>query len=123
MSASSLGVFSPATAATYNGTSGTIDCSVSGTITIANNVVMTHTNCSGSVEIPAGVTQIEDSAFEYAPSLRTVTFQFGSQLTRIGYYSFSFAESLTKIDIPASVTSIDDLALLQAHGWDIQIHR
>ena len=108
--ASSLGVSSPANAATYDGVSGTIDCSISGTVTIANNVVTTHSNCSGSVEIPAGVMRIEDSAFEYAPSLQAVTFQFGSQLTSIGYYSFSFAESLTSIRIPASVTSINDYA-------------
>jgi len=108
--ASSLWVASPAKAATYDGVSGTIDCSISGTVTIANNVVTTHSNCSGSVEIPAGVTRIEDSAFEYAPSLQAVTFQFGSQLTSIGYYSFSFAESLTSIRIPASVTSIDEYA-------------
>ena len=110
IAASSLGVASPAKAATYDGVSGTIDCSISGTVTIANNVVTTHSNCSGSVEIPAGVTRIEDSAFEYAPSLQAVTFQFGSQLARIGQYSFSFAESLINIDIPASVTNIDDYA-------------
>ncbi len=108
--ASSLGVSSPANAATYDGVSGTIDCSSSGTVIVSNNVVTTHSNCSGSVEIPAGVMRIEDSAFEYAPSLQAVTFQFGSQLTSIGYYSFSFAESLTSIRIPASVTSINDYA-------------
>jgi len=119
--ASSLGVASPAKAATYDGVSGTIDCSTSGTVTISNNVVTTHSNCSGSVEIPAGVTRIEDSAFEYAPSLRTVTFQYGSQLTRIGYYSFSFAESLTNIDIPASVTSIDEYAFDNATSL-VRVH-
>lgn len=108
--ASSLGVSSPANAATYDGVSGTIDCSSSGTVIVSNNVVTTHSNCSGSVEIPAGVMSVEDSAFEYAPSLQAVTFQFGSQLTSIGYYSFSFAESLTSIRIPASVTSINDYA-------------
>lgn len=121
ITASSLGVSSPAKAATYNGLNGTIDCSTSGTITISNNVVTTHSNCSGSVEIPAGVTRIEDSAFEYAPSLRTVTFQYGSQLTRIGYYSFSFAESLTNIDIPASVTSIDEYAFDNATSL-VRVH-
>ena len=121
IAASSLGLASPANAATYDGVNGTIDCGTSGTITILNNVVTTHSNCSGSVEIPAGVTRIEDSAFEYAPSLRTVTFQYGSQLTRIGYYSFSFAESLTNIEIPASVTSIDEYAFDNATSL-VRVH-
>lgn len=111
---SSLGVTSPANAATYDGVSGTIDCSISGTVTIANNVVTTHTNCSGSVEIPAAIASVADSAFEYAPAIQAVTFQSSSQLTRIGSYSFSFAESLTSIVIPASVTTIDDYAFESA---------
>lgn len=67
--ASSLGVASPAKASTYDGVSGTIDCSISGTVTIANNVVTTHSNCSGSVEIPAGVTSVGNTAFDNAVEL------------------------------------------------------
>jgi len=117
MSASSLGVFWPATAATYNGTSGTIDCSVSGTITIANNLVTTHTNCSGSVEIPAGVTSIGNAAFDNANELTSInvhpdnpTFSssggvlFNKALTALVRYPSG--QSATSYTIPASATSI-----------------
>ncbi len=112
--AASLGTSTPASASTYNGTSGTIDCSISGSITITSNSVTTHSNCSGSVEIPAAVTSIADSAFEYAPAVQAVTFQSNSQLTRIGSYAFSFAESLASVVIPANVTTIDDYAFESA---------
>ena len=69
-----------------------------------------------SIEIPASVTSIGNSAFaggfwyEYRAedrmAISTVTFAAGSQLTTIGSSAFAGCSSLTSINIPASVTSI-----------------
>ncbi len=59
-----------------------------------------------SIEIPAGVTSIEDSAFYGCNNLEEVTFAEGSQLTSIGDYAFIRCSSLQSIEIPAGVTSI-----------------
>ena len=49
----------PAQAAgTYNGTSGTVECSAGGTFTITNNVVTSGDTCSGDAVIPEGVEEV-----------------------------------------------------------------
>ena len=74
-----------------------------------------------SIEIPASVETIEAAAFYGCSSLTTVTFEQGSQLKTIagGYYESSFSSyygafsgcsSLTSIEIPASVTTIEATA-------------
>lgn len=77
-----------------------------------------------SIEIPASVETIGDSAFYYSSSLATVTFEKGSQLKTIGggyyysayeksYYShgaFSDCIALASIEIPASVETIEAAA-------------
>ena len=111
----------------------TVNCSTGGSITITDNVVTSHTTCTGSVEIPNSVTAIGDRAFGDATSLtsitipnsvttigemafvrttalKTVTFASGSALASIGTSAFSGASSLTSINIPNSVTSIGSSA-------------
>ena len=111
----------------------TVNCSTGGSFTITDNVVTSHTTCTGSAEIPNSVTAIGDRAFgdatsltsitipnsvttigEYmfygATSLTSVTFEAGSVLTTIGDLAFSYATSLTSITIPNSVTTIGELA-------------
>ena len=75
-----------------------------------------------SIEIPASVETIEDSAFKGCSKLATVTFEKGSRLKRIEgtYYSngdnlhsygaFSDCSALTSIEIPASVETIKGAA-------------
>ena len=71
-----------------------------------------------SIEIPASVETIEATAFKRCSKLATVTFEKGSQLKTIGggYYSsyyhgaFSDCSSLTSIEIPASVETIEATA-------------
>ena len=71
-----------------------------------------------SIEIPASVETIGDSAFKRCSSLATVTFEKGSQLKTIGgeyssssyYGAFSDCSSLTSIEIPASVETIEATA-------------
>ena len=69
-----------------------------------------------SIEIPASVQTIEKVAFSGCSSLKTVTFEKGSQLQTIGggYYdsnsaplgAFLHCRALTSIEIPASVKTI-----------------
>ena len=73
-----------------------------------------------TVVIPANVTTIGGSAFKNCSSLATVTFEKESQLKTIGggysgsssyyYGAFSGCSSLTSIEIPASVTTIEATA-------------
>jgi len=68
-----------------------------------------------SIEIPASVETIEASAFKGCSSLATVTFEQGSNLKTIGggyssesyYGAFSGCSTLTSIEIPASVETIE----------------
>ena len=66
-----------------------------------------------SIEIPASVETIEAAAFKGCRSLKTVTFEKGSELKTIGggyYFSDSYGAfsdcPITSIEIPASVETI-----------------
>ena len=71
-----------------------------------------------SIEIPASVETIGNTAFAYCSKLATVTFEKGSQLKIIGggysssyyYGAFLGCSSLTSIEIPASVETIEATA-------------
>ena len=84
-------------------------------------------DCSSltSIEIPASVETVEAAAFSDCSQLATVTFEKGSQLKIIGggysssshfgtysdyYGAFSDCSSLTSIEIPASVETIEATA-------------
>ena len=63
----------------------------------------------GGVVIPAGWAAIDDGAFRACMSLRSVSFERGSQLTTIGLSAFS-RSGLTSMVLPASLVIIEDLA-------------
>ena len=73
-----------------------------------------------AIEIPANVETIEYEAFKRCSSLATVTFEKGSQLKTIGggsypdgYHGvFSDCSSLTSIEIPANVETIESAAFM-----------
>ena len=78
---------------------------------------MAYNECTSltSIEIPASVETIGNSAFYGCSSLATVTFEKGSRLKTIGdeppinngfYGAFNNCTSLTSIEIPASVEKI-----------------
>ena len=60
---------------------------------------------AASVEIPAGVTEIDGSAFDGCTSLASVVIP--DSVTRIGCYAFASCTSLVSVVIPESVTEID----------------
>ena len=68
-----------------------------------------------SVEIPAGVETIGDSAFVGCEQLTTLTFASGSRLTSIGEYAFSGCR-FTALEIPDSVTKIGRGAFASNNG-------
>ena len=85
--------------------------------TIGNNAYYRCTSLT-SIEIPASVETIEKKAFMHCSSLATVTFEKGSQLKIIGggysssyyYGAFLGCSSLTSIEIPASVETVEAAA-------------
>jgi len=91
-----------------------------GAFTIPNNITaisgMAFSNCIGltSVTIPNSVTDLGDGAFYGCSKLAKVT--IGNGVTKIGtvfdtpYGAFTECVSLTSINIPDSVTSIDNAA-------------
>ena len=93
-------------AGTYDNTSGTVDCSTSGSFTILDNVVTGHTECAGAAVIPASVTSIGSGGFA-GSSITSVVFSGTNTLTTIGVSAFQSIQTLTSIEIPASVTTID----------------
>lgn len=95
--------FAPAHAtSTYNGTSGVVSCSTSGTFTIADNIVTSSTNCSGLVEIPFGVTTIGIDAF----SLQFLTsVSIPDSVTSIGVRAF-YGNQITRVELSRNLQFI-----------------
>ena len=58
------------------------------------------------IKIPAAVVEIENGAFNGCKFLKTVEFEQGSKLARIGNYAFQNTTSLTGVEIPESVAVI-----------------
>mgnify|MGYP000572570146 CR=1 FL=1 len=65
-----------------------------------------------SIEIPASVETIGNTAFYSCSSLATVTFEKGSRLKTIGNNAYYRCTSLTSIEIPASVETIEKKAFM-----------
>lgn len=66
-----------------------------------------------SIEIPEGITTIEDEAFQFNFYLKTM--KLPNTLTTIGTHFLCDAKSITTLTIPASVTYIDGAAF---HGCE-----
>ena len=65
-----------------------------------------------SIEIPASVETIGNTAFSDCSSLATVTFEKGSRLKTIGNNAYYRCTSMTSIEIPASVETIEKKAFM-----------
>jgi hypothetical protein len=88
---------------TYDGTNGTISCSLFGSVTVTNNILSNGMQCFGTLEVPMGVTTIGAGAFSGA-ELTSITLP--TSVTTIGTNAFAAATSLTSITLPTGVTSI-----------------
>ena len=60
---------------------------------------------SGTLVIPAGVTEIASNAFSGCTSLTQVNFP--ASLTKIGSYAFSGCTGLTSLNLPANLETLD----------------
>ncbi len=80
-------------------------CSGGGSFTVTGTSINSTLNCEGEAVIPAAVTIIGPSAFEFAEFLGRVTFESGSSLTGIRSQAFA-GTGITSITIPAGVTTI-----------------
>jgi hypothetical protein len=93
---------------------------ISGTVTIPAGVTeigaSAFLGCTGltGITIPAGVTEIGVYAFARCSGLTGITIPAG--VTPIGIYAFAMCSSLTGITIPAGVTSIDIFAFAGCTG-------
>jgi hypothetical protein len=101
----------PANAASYDGTNGTVNCSAGGFFTITSNVVTGNTGCLGEIEIPNTVTSIAGHSFQDV-RVNKVTFATPSAVTSIESFAFAGA-TIASLNFPASVTSIGPYAF----GW------
>jgi hypothetical protein len=110
-----------------NDNNGDVPCSVSGWITIQDNVVRESSNCVGAANIPFGphtigymsltgnaitsvtisdsVTHIRDEAFIRSNSIQSVT--FGNSVQYIGGGAFAEMSALTSLTLPESLRNID----------------
>lgn len=69
-----------------------------------------HTHIT-SFKLPAGVTKIEDNAFEFCVGLKELTIPYG--VTSIGEKAFASCYNIEKLTIASSVTSIDKSAFFK----------
>ena len=83
--------------------SGDVRCSTYGYFTIASDIVIGTTDCSGSAIIPSGVLGIGAWAFSDS-SIDSVSIP--NSITRIGNSAFENARYLASITIPDSVTEL-----------------
>lgn len=108
-------ISSPAHAAgTYNGTSGTVECSTSGTFTITNNVLTGDSSCIGAIVIPEGVTDVAEYALSEQYGITSVTIPVS--LAEINDYAFTENRSLTEFVVPTgnqTFKSIDGVLFLK----------
>ncbi|MFA6867295.1 MAG: leucine-rich repeat domain-containing protein [Clostridia bacterium] len=63
---------------------------------------------AGSVEIPSGITAINNEAFDYSVGLTSI--MFSSSIISIGNSAFRGCSGITSLTIPGSVTSIESFA-------------
>ncbi len=75
---------------------------------IINGILIDGHECKGMVNIPEGVTSIENDTFLGCIGLTSINIP--SSVTNIGYSAFVYCSKLTSINIPNSVTSIGSYA-------------
>lgn len=80
-----------------------------------STLVMYPCNKAGTkYNIPNGVTQISDSAFEFCLNLENI--DIPNSVQYIGTYAFSHCQNLTDITIPSSIISLGDYVFSSSTG-------
>ena len=113
---------SPALAAGYDGTSGNVDCSTSGTFEVVNNVVTgLLDNCLGDVVIPDGVREIAIGAFGESQGIASVTIP--TSVDTIGLYALTYSE-ITSITVTQGNTHYKSIngVLFTANGETLLVY-
>jgi uncharacterized repeat protein (TIGR02543 family) len=77
----------------YDGTNGSIACSIAGNFTVSENVVISESDCEGSVVIPEGVTDIDTEMFKDNSSITSLIIP--NTITGIGTDAFTNTTALT----------------------------
>ena len=70
------------------------------------------------IVIGKDITSIGNYAFAYATNVKTITFEEGSKLEKIGAASFLYLIYVTEVEIPETVTSIGNLAFAYCSKLD-----
>lgn len=79
--------------------------------------LLTAVPAQADVMLPSGVTEIEDSAFEFDTAL-SGHLVIPQGTTRIGDYAFAFCTELTSVTIPDTVTEIGEYAFYGCSGLE-----
>jgi hypothetical protein len=108
-------------ASTYDGMNGVVDCSTSGTFTIADNVVTTSSSCEGDVVIPEGVTTISGGINLNHPEVGKVVIP--ASLTTVDLYTFGAAK-VTSFEVSSSSQyfKVGNGLLLTKDGTEVVAH-
>ena len=77
----------------YDGSNGTIACSIDGNFTISENVVIDESDCEGSVVIPEGATNIDTEIFKNNSSITSL--MIPNTMAGIGTDAFTNTTALT----------------------------
>jgi len=88
--------------------SGKVACSTGGYFVIAQNTVTGRRDCTGSVDIPGGVTLIGGEAFDADPG-------YGGGVGRENPFGSTVGTNITSLTIPNTVTTIGWFAFRNTH--------
>jgi len=81
------------TSSSYAVTDGAVNCGTSGTFTISSNVVISQSSCTGTVQVPAGVTGIASNALN---SAAITSISLPNTVTSIGSGRFNTNTTVTE---------------------------
>ena len=96
---------------------GPIDCGTSGTFTVASNVVTASNSCVGAVNIPSGITQIGNLAFDQAEEITSVNIP--NTVTEIASNAFDYTPLLQNINVDVAngtFSSVDGVLFKKVGG-------
>ena len=96
---------------------GPIGCGTSGTFTVDSNVVTASNSCVGAVNIPSGITQIGNQAFDLAEEITSVNIP--NTVTEIASNAFDYTPLLQNINVDVAnetFSSVDGVLFKKVDG-------